>query len=95
MRQSAHRTLDLMCGIPLLLMGASGVAIDVLTSIGVALNHNPNIIIVSTFPFGTIQGYPFCWLGWHFVFRTPFPLAIVKRVAGSQVPEPSPNPSLV
>jgi hypothetical protein len=76
--KATHRIIDLLIGIPLLLLGIFAVAVDVLLWIRAAPNPNPIGTSIVFFPMGTVCGFPFWWFGFHLTFRTSW-LALVDR----------------
>jgi hypothetical protein len=68
MRRSVHRTIDIIVGVPFLLVGACGILIDVASLIYYA-KPRPNEHATITFPMGMIIGAPFLWFGFRLVFR--------------------------
>jgi hypothetical protein len=68
MRRSVHRTIDIIVGVPFLLVGTCGILIDVASLIYYA-KPRPNEHATITFPMGLIIGAPFFWFGFRLVFR--------------------------
>jgi len=68
MRRSAHRVIDIIVGIPFLVLGACGIVIDIASLVYYA-TPRPNEHSTVTFPAGMIFGIPFFWFGCHLVFR--------------------------
>lgn len=68
MRRSARRAIDIIVGIPFLLLGACRIAIDIASLVCYAAPR-PNEHSTITFPAGMIFGIPFFWFGCHLVFR--------------------------
>jgi hypothetical protein len=65
------RIAALIFGIPILLIGVCWITIDAGGEIGNALNKNPNLRVIRTFPMGTLCGVPCMWLGYRLVFTKP------------------------
>jgi hypothetical protein len=82
------RAFVLILGAMILLIGIAGVTMDVWGAIADALNRDPHVRVITTFPLGTLYGAPCLWLGCRLLFTNPPRLFGVKTQ--SSRPEGSP-----
>lgn len=62
------RVFVLSLGVMILLMGIAFVTMDAWSAVADALNRDPNVRVIRTFPLGTLYGAPCLWLGCRLLF---------------------------
>jgi hypothetical protein len=72
MSEDSHRTLDLIVGIPFIVVGICGILIDVVWLISWGGGWPTSTII---FPAGLIVGFACCWFGHRVVFNQQSPIS--------------------
>jgi hypothetical protein len=72
MSEDSHRTLDLIVGIPFIVVGICGILIDVVWLISWGGGWPTSAII---FPAGLIVGFACCWFGYRVVFNQQSPIS--------------------
>ena len=81
------RMIVMALGVMMLLMGIAFVTMDAWGAIADAINRDPNVRVIRTFPLGTLYSAPCLWHGYRLLFTKSL------RLLGSRAKTPVSGPA--